>query len=148
MKEAGWYWSTLPSSFHLDFSKFPSSRAKNFIILVDLWGGEHGHAWLAASTHGVGCVIKFSQMKDDNVGLTCCDERSLWSMPCNSSLLTPSFACFCTQAGWFHLCAAISVPCAPLKISTRTSWAQYSLTWLSQRNLGLKLLWLPLTTGK
>ena len=43
----------------LNYSQFPSSTATNFYLLQDFGGGGDGRVWLACSTNGNVCVIKF-----------------------------------------------------------------------------------------
>lgn len=59
-----WFWSMLPPSVKvLDINTVPSERCENLLLVQDLRGGAHGRVWLACSSTGKACVIKFAQNK-------------------------------------------------------------------------------------
>lgn len=56
--QEGWSWVTLLVD-ELDFSCFPTKRANSFILLQSFKGGADGRVWIACSTSGKICVLKF-----------------------------------------------------------------------------------------
>ena len=76
MSELGWTWANgLPFS-KLKIHVFPRPNARMFILVHDLGRGAEGRVWLAATTSGSACVIKFS-LKRNEVALQ--DECKLWN---------------------------------------------------------------------
>ena len=55
----------------------PANNSKSLILLRDLRGGVHGRVWIACSTKGNVCVIKFAQNRE-KVQLIY-DEQKLWN---------------------------------------------------------------------
>ena len=79
LQEDSWVWSTLPTTrFALDFNKFPTSRARSLILLADLRGGAHGRVWLACSSSGAGCVIKFARDDSRKLRKMLKQEKKVW----------------------------------------------------------------------
>jgi hypothetical protein len=67
-----------------DYARFPpSSNTKNFLLTQDLRGGAHGRVWLASTSSGVGCVLKFLQANVSKDILKREAElwNKLWNMP-------------------------------------------------------------------
>lgn len=62
---SGWLLQRLSSTFALNFGSMPSRRCTKFILLLRLGQGEFGRAYLAASTTGVACVLKFALAGSD-----------------------------------------------------------------------------------
>lgn len=55
-----WSWiAPLPNTFSLHPEIFPNQNTQQLILLADLGYGLHGRVWLAASTAGAMCVLKF-----------------------------------------------------------------------------------------
>jgi hypothetical protein len=60
LDQEGWCWVTFHNSVTaLDYENFPTKRATSFLLLSDFKGGADGRVWLACSTSGKVCVIKF-----------------------------------------------------------------------------------------
>jgi len=59
LTDKSWSWVTLANINTFDFTKFPTLNASNFLLLFDFRGGADGRVWLACSTTGRVCVIKF-----------------------------------------------------------------------------------------
>ena len=57
-------WSTRPSKKVVNFEVFPDASSEDFYLLADLHGGSDGHAWLACSSSGRGCVVKSYEGSD------------------------------------------------------------------------------------
>ena len=55
----------------------PNAKANNFILLQDFGGGIHGRVWLACSTTGKLCVLKFPHRSGSDESLT--RERIIWN---------------------------------------------------------------------
>jgi hypothetical protein len=61
----------------------PSKNTKNFLLTQDLRGGAHGRVWLASTSSGVGCVLKFQQanVQKDLLEHEAVLWNRLWNMP-------------------------------------------------------------------
>jgi len=56
-----WVWAKVQwKKDVLNRSKMPSTKTKQFILLKDLRGGADGRVWVACTTSGCCCVIKFA----------------------------------------------------------------------------------------
>jgi len=75
VSEAGWLWQRSLPFRKLKLHVFPRSNAKTFILLHDLGHGVEGRVWLAATTTGSACVIKFS-LKNNEEALS--RECNVW----------------------------------------------------------------------
>lgn len=53
----------------------PSVNAKHYILLQDFRGGAHGRVWLACTTTGRVCVLKFSLFSEFKLQ----DEKTIWN---------------------------------------------------------------------
>eukprot|EP00026_Physarum_polycephalum_P010563 Phypoly_transcript_10729.p1 GENE.Phypoly_transcript_10729~~Phypoly_transcript_10729.p1 ORF type:complete len:278 (+),score=20.34 Phypoly_transcript_10729:172-1005(+) len=58
-----WFWSTVNWRTRvLNRHKFPYVGAKKFVLLRDLRGGADGRVWMACTTSGIACVLKFAKL--------------------------------------------------------------------------------------
>jgi hypothetical protein len=72
-----WSWVKFHSSVtNLDYKHFPSSNANSFILLEDFRGGVDGRVWLACSTSGKICIIKFFNGNWDEEAIS--KEKAVW----------------------------------------------------------------------
>ena len=58
-----WIWATLPAKA-LHWNKLPSTKALNFHLLQILGRGEEGLVWLACTSTGSVCALKFAKDKN------------------------------------------------------------------------------------
>ena len=75
LTEESWLWVRLEDEFKLKPGAMPAKSAKNLLLLADLRGGIEGRLWLAATTHGALCVIKFPK---DARTAALEHERAMW----------------------------------------------------------------------
>ena len=75
----------------------PAANIKSLVLLRDLRGGMHGRVWLACSSSGNICVIKFSQNEGSKNSLY--HEQQIWN---NVWKLPARVQNFCNQ-GSFNL---------------------------------------------
>jgi hypothetical protein len=54
-------WAQLNDTFQRKPGALPSATVTNLLLLADLRGGVEGRLWLAASTRGAVCVLKFAK---------------------------------------------------------------------------------------
>jgi len=81
ISEHGWVWTKLnPRLFSkkLKINQFPSPTAKSFILLYDFGRSTEGRVYLAVTTSGATCVIKFSLDEKNCAVLT--RESESWRM--------------------------------------------------------------------
>jgi hypothetical protein len=86
LNETNWYWVHYNKALNLSqvhtqshkliLYQMPSTKAKGLVLLRDLRGGVHGRVWLACSTSGNVCVIKFSQDREASDLLK--HEQTIW----------------------------------------------------------------------
>lgn len=55
-----WSWlDPLPEAFDIHSKSFPNKNTQQLLLLADLGAGLHGRVWIASSTGGSLCVLKF-----------------------------------------------------------------------------------------
>jgi hypothetical protein len=66
MTEDAWFWTKVKwgKKFKLNYKTMPSEQPKRLILLKDFRGGVDGRVWLACTTKGEMCAIKFDH--EDN----------------------------------------------------------------------------------
>jgi hypothetical protein len=81
--EASWVWKSLkfPKKLRLRSREMPQTNTKQFCLLKDFRGGVDGRVWLACSTSGRACVIKFAS-NEDHVS----DDQQLQRLECERNL--------------------------------------------------------------
>jgi hypothetical protein len=79
--EKNWSWRRLAIK-ELDFSNFPMPIAKRFLLLFDFRSGADGRTWLACSTSGRVCVIKFynGNWKLNDIEYECHLWNNVWKL--------------------------------------------------------------------
>jgi hypothetical protein len=68
----------------LNYMQFPTRKAKSFLLLHDFRGGADGRVWLACSSAGRVCVIKFYYGEKDlrtKIALECKIWHDVWKLP-------------------------------------------------------------------
>lgn len=63
MEPEAWYWKNVQwkPAAKLDRHNMPKSNCKQLVLLRDLRGGADGRVWMACTTRGRVCVIKFAR---------------------------------------------------------------------------------------
>lgn len=93
LSETSWTWRRI-SFDRLNFSKFPTSAATCFLLLYDFRGGADGRVWLACSTTGRVCVIKFynGNWLPKDVNRECMMWNDIWNLPSRTLTLCSKLA--------------------------------------------------------
>lgn len=89
----GWSWRRI--SFEtLNFLDFPTAGASRFLLLYDFRGGADGRVWLACSTTGRVCVIKFynGNWKQADIERECSIWNRVWNLPARTLHLCSKLA--------------------------------------------------------
>jgi len=138
--ETSWFWiGSLPKEFTLKFSKMPTAAAKSLILLRDLRGGAHGRVWLACSTTGLVCVIKFPKRKVEELARELEIWTSVWKLPATlqrwnkEMALRMPFVCPCPEASRADPEVKSAVTAA-VKLLAKHNWRHNDLSW---RHVGL-----------
>jgi len=95
-----WYWSDVMTDLKLKPSSFPNANTQSLIMIADLGTGAQGRVWLATSTGGSICVVKFPiAQKGESTGdavLMLQQEadcwRKIWNLPARCQQLNKSLA--------------------------------------------------------
>jgi hypothetical protein len=93
LSENSWAWRS-KSFAGLNFSNFPTAAASCLLLLYDFRGGADGRVWLACSTSGRVCVIKFynDHWKSSDIDRECSLWNDLWNLPARTITLCSKLA--------------------------------------------------------
>eukprot|EP00026_Physarum_polycephalum_P003714 Phypoly_transcript_03728.p1 GENE.Phypoly_transcript_03728~~Phypoly_transcript_03728.p1 ORF type:complete len:327 (-),score=33.20 Phypoly_transcript_03728:58-1038(-) len=78
LDDMSWYWSTVTwKTTTLNRHRTPNANTRQFVLLRDLRGGADGRVWMACTTSGLVCVLKFGRFENTSFFTTSQHESAI-----------------------------------------------------------------------